>query len=123
MPADPATLTLAEAAHRAAEVADPHNEDPEVGTFMAYLEDADEPISAVAHVSARVEEARRGADPEGDVPAVTMAAAVTTYLAFRREEVEEPREHLLRLSARAEFDDGEPPEQVAAWLAAQGVKV
>src|SRR5215213_9465610 len=68
MPADPATLTLAEAAHRAAEVADPHNEDPEVGTFMAYLEDADEPISAVAHVSARVEEARRGGDHLPRVP-------------------------------------------------------
>jgi hypothetical protein len=123
MTADPPQLTLAQAAHRAIEVTDPRGEDPDVGEFFAFLEDADEPITAVADLSDRVEEARRAVDPEGDVPAVTMAAAVTTYLGFRRDEVDESREHLLRLAARAEFDGGEPPEDVLAWLAAQGVEV
>jgi hypothetical protein len=120
---EPEPLSLAAAAQRAAEVADPRDEDPEVGEFLARLEDADEPITAVADLSDRIEEARRSADPEGDVPAVTMAAAVTTYLAFRRDEVDEPREDLLRLAARSEFDGGEPPEAVADWLTAQGVEV
>jgi hypothetical protein len=108
---------------RAAEAVDPTGEDPEVGELVAHLEDADEPITAVADLSDRVEEVRRSVDPEGDLPAVTMAAAVTTYLRFRRDEVDEPREDLLRLAARAEFDGGEPPEDVADWLAVQGVEV
>jgi hypothetical protein len=121
MSPNPESLTLAEAVHRAAEAVDPHNEEPEVGEFVAFLEDADEPITAVADLSDRVEEARRAVDPEGDLPAVTMAAAVTTYLAFRRDEVGEERDHLLRLAARAEFDGGEPPDEVVDWLDAQGV--
>jgi hypothetical protein len=49
-------------------------------------------------------------------------AAVATYLAFRRTEIERDREELLRLAARAEFD-GHPPEPAADWLADQGVEV
>ena len=123
MTAQARDLTLAQAVQRAAEAVDPTGEDPEVGGLVAHLEDADEPINAVADLSDRVEEARRSVDPEGDVPAVTMAAAVTTYLRFRRDEVDEPREDLLRLAARAEFDGGEPPDDVADWLSAQGVEV
>jgi hypothetical protein len=111
--------TLAGAARRGAEAADPSGEDADVGAFQAHLEDADEPITAIAGASDRIEEARRAADPEGDVPAVTMAAAVAAYLAYRREEASDSREDLLRLAARAEFD-GEPPEEVADWLRDQG---
>jgi hypothetical protein len=52
-----------------------------------------------------------------------MAAAVTTYLGFRRDEVDEEREHLLRLAARAEFDGGDPPPEVVDWLAEEGVEL
>ncbi len=120
---NPDPPTVAAAARRGAEAVDPSGEDADVGVFVAHLEDADEPVTAVAGLSDRLEEARRAADPEGDVPAVTMAAAVTTYLRFRRDEVDEPREDLLRLAARAEFDGGEPPDDVADWLSAQGVEV
>jgi hypothetical protein len=123
MSPNPHTPTLAEAVHRAAEAVDPRNEQPEVGELLALLEDADEPITAVADLSDRVEGARRAVDPEGDVPAVTMAAAVTTYLGFRRDEVDEEREHLLRLAARAEFDGGDPPPEVVDWLAEEGVEL
>jgi hypothetical protein len=122
VPVNPGDLTLAQAAQRAAEAADPRDEDPEVGEFVTFLEDDDEPITAVQDLSDRVEEARRAVDPEGDLPAVTMAAAVTTYLAFRRDEVDESREDLLRLAARAEFD-GSPPEPVVAWLSERGVEL
>jgi hypothetical protein len=50
-----------------------------------------------------------------------MTAAVATYLAYRRTELERDREELLVLAARAEFD-GSPPEPVASWLAGQGVQ-
>jgi hypothetical protein len=51
-----------------------------------------------------------------------MAAAVATYLAFRRTEIERDREELLRLAARAEFK-GRPPEVVPPWLSEQGVEI
>jgi hypothetical protein len=49
-----------------------------------------------------------------------MAAAVATYLGFRRDEADEDREELLTLAARAEFN-GNPPAPVARWLEEQGV--
>jgi hypothetical protein len=51
-----------------------------------------------------------------------MAAAVATYLAFRRTELDAPPDRLLQLAARAEFD-GRPPENVADWLASVGVEL
>jgi hypothetical protein len=118
----PDPLTVAAAAHRGAEAADPSGADADVGAFAAHLEDDDSPLTAVAGLSDRLEEARRAADPEGDAPAVTMAAAVANYLAYRREEASDDREDLLRLAARAEFEGGHPPEEVAGWLRAQGVQ-
>ena len=85
MPRHPDPPTVAAAARRAADTVDPGGEDADVGAFVAHLEDDDEPVTAVAGLSDRLEEARRAADPEGDVPAVTMAAAVADYLAYRRE--------------------------------------
>lgn len=113
--------TVAQAAKRAAEAADPTGEDADIGDFLARLEDDDEPVTAVAGLSDRIEEARRAVDPEGDVPAVTMAAAVANYLAYRREQRDDSREDLLRLAARAEFEGGHPPPEVADWLSVQGV--
>ncbi len=123
MPTEPEPLTVAEAVQRAAEVADPTGVDADVGDFVLYLEDADEPITAVANLSDRLEEARRSVDPEGDLPGVTMTAAVANYLAYRRDELDDRPEDLLRLAARAEFEGGEPPDEVAEWLAARGVEV
>lgn len=121
MPTEPQPPTLFRVAHRAVEVVDPQGSDELVARFLTRFEDRDEPITAVADVEAAVEEARRWVDPEGDDPAVTMAAAVVAYLAFRRDEVSDGREDILRLAARAEFD-GEPPPAVAGWLAAEGVE-
>lgn len=121
MPTEPEPLTLFRVAHRAAEVVDPQGSDAVVADFLMRFEDRDEPITAVGDVSAAVEEARMWVDPEGDDPAVTMAAAVVVYLAFRRDEVSDAREDVLRLAARAEFD-GEPPPAVAGWLAAEGIQ-
>ena len=122
MPTEPEPLTVAEAVQRAAEVADPSGVDADIGDFVLYLEDADEPITAVGNLSDRLEEARRSVDPEGDLPGVTMTAAVANYLAYRRDQLADLPEDLLRLAARAEFQ-GQPPEEVADWLADRGVEV
>ncbi len=123
MPTDPEPLTVTEAVQRAAEVADPSGVDADIGDFVLYLEDADEPITAIANLTDRLEEARRSVDPEGDMPGVTMTAAVANYLAYRRDELDGRREDLLRLAARAEFEGGQPPDEVAEWLAGRGVEV
>ena len=54
-------------------------------------------------------------------PALTMAAAVTTYLGFKRRQLETDDADLLRLAARSEFD-GHPPDAVADWLRERGVE-
>ena len=61
-------------------------------------------------------------DPQDEDPAVMMAIAVATYLAFRRDEMDDAPGDILRLAARAEYD-GNPPDNVRAWLDEQGVSI
>ena len=51
-----------------------------------------------------------------------MAAAVTTYLGFRRDEFDRDDLEILQLAARSEFH-GDPPADVAGWLEERGVAV
>ena len=123
MPTDPEPVTLAEVVHRAVQVVDPSGSEG-LDDLLARFEDADEPLSAVHAESAaqRIAEEAGALDPQAEDPAVQMAAAVATYLAFRRDEVDEEPGALLELAARAEFD-GQPPEPVRGWLADQGIEV
>ena len=114
-------MTLAEAARRAAEVCDPSGTDTDLADLYQRFEDAAEPISAIADIEARVAEETGVIDPQDELPAVTMAAAVIVYLAHRRDEVSDDPQDLLRLAARAEFD-GAPPAHVASWLAERGIE-
>ena len=120
MPTEPAPLTLSQVVHRAVEVCDPAGTDTDLADFFLRFEDADEPISAIEDVEQRMAEAAGALDPEADNPALQMAAAVATYLSFRRDEADEDAEELLRLASRAEFN-GNPPGAVADWLEEQGV--
>lgn len=116
------TPSVFQAVQRAVTVVDP---DGEKGTeeFLLRFEDRDEPISGLqASIEQEVDEAVGALDPDGIDPAVQMCGAVVTYLAFRRDEVGDDRESILRLAARAEFDDG-LPEHVRAWLVDEGVEV
>jgi putative intracellular protease/amidase len=122
MPTEPQVPTLAELVRRAGEVVDPDGAEPAVTELVQRFEDRDEPVTAVAHVGQELEEAREALDPGPDEAAVTVAAAVATYLAFRRDEADGDRETLLRLAARAEFQP-EPEPAVAQWLEQHGVPV
>ncbi len=115
-------MTLAEVVKRAAEVVDPADEDPEIGSYELAFEDADEPVRAVPDVPERVRGVLHGLDPEQQSGALQMAGALTTYLSFRRDEVREDGDELLRLAARAEWH-GEPPSAVSDWLSAQGIEI
>jgi hypothetical protein len=122
MPTDPAPVTLAQVVHRAAEVVDPDGADPDVVDLLVRFEDADEPVAGLDDVEQRLAESAGAIDPQEESGPVQVARVVATYLAFRRDEVAEEPDELVRLAVRAEYD-GHPPGPVAEWLTLNGVEV
>jgi hypothetical protein len=116
------TPTLFAIVHRAAEVCDPNGSEEGASALLQRFEDRDEPVGEPAVAEQEIAEAKGAIDPQDEDPVAVMTAAVATYLAYKRTELERDREELLALAARAEFD-GTPPEPVAGWLAEQGVEV
>jgi hypothetical protein len=114
------TPTLFAIVHRAAEVCDPDGTEEGASALLERFEDRDEPVGDPAVAEQEIAEAKGAIDPQDEDPVATMTAAVATYLAFRRTELERDRDELLALAARAEFE-GKPPEPVADWLAERGV--
>ena len=123
MPTEPAPVTLSEAVHRAVVVVDPDG-NAGLEDLLARFEDDDEPLDSTSAQIAeqRIAEEAGKLDPQAEDPAVQMAAAVATYLAYRRDELDEDPHELLTLAARAEFD-GHPPEGVEELLAELGVQL
>jgi hypothetical protein len=120
MPTEPDPITLSQIIHRAVEVCDPSGTDTDLADLYLRFEDTDEPVTAIEDIEQRLAEAAGALDPEAEIPSVQMATAVATYLAFRRDQLDEDGEDLLRHAARAEFN-GNPPPAVANWLEEQGV--
>jgi hypothetical protein len=116
------TPTLFALVHRAAEVCDPSATEEGAAELLRRFEDRDEPVGDPAEAEQAIAEAKGAIDPQDEDPVAMMTAAVATYLAYRRDEVDDERADLLVLAARAEFD-GKPPEPVASWLAEQGLQV
>jgi hypothetical protein len=121
MPTEPETVTVAQVVHRAAEVVDPDGADDDVIEFLRRFEDADEPVTAIQDFDTRMAEATGVLDPQEDAPVLQVARAVAVYLAFRRDEVDDDPDDILRLAVRAEYD-GKPPANVANWLDEVGVE-
>jgi hypothetical protein len=113
--------SLSEVVHRAVEVTDPSGGFG-AGDLLQYVEDSDEPVTAHANIEQDLAELKGRLDPQDEDPAVMVAIAVATYLAFRRDEIDDDPGNILRLAVRAEFD-GNPPDNVRAWLDEQGVAV
>jgi hypothetical protein len=113
--------SLSEVVRRAVEVTDPSGGFG-VGDLLQYVEDSDEPVTAHANIEQDLAELKGRLDPQDEDPAVMVAIAVATYLAFRRDEIDDDPGNILRLAVRAEFD-GNPPDNVRAWLDEQGVAV
>ena len=116
------TPTVAEVVQRAAAICDPDGDDELISDLVLAFEDRDEPVTALAERDRTFFEA--AGRSEGTLPAagVEMAAAVATYLAYRRDAVGEDDGDVLRLAARAEYGDN-PPEEISAWLRDAGVPV
>jgi hypothetical protein len=127
------TPTLFAIVHRAAEVSDPDGTEDGAASLLRRFEDRDEPVGDPTVVEQEIAEAKGAIDPQDEDPVATMTAAVATYLAYRRTELERGRKELLVLAARAALrgdtfgvtprGDGKPPKAVAEWLAAQGVEL
>jgi hypothetical protein len=122
MPHDPEALTLAEVVRRACALVDPDDNDPIVGDFERYFEDADEPIRALDDVQARVATALAELDPAVANGSVSMVGAITVYLSYRRDEYGIEPAKLLRLAAESEWE-GKPPQVVVDWLADRDIKL
>jgi hypothetical protein len=123
MPTDPELVTLAEAVHRAVVVVDPEGH-AGLEDLLVRFEDDDEPLDSTSAQIAeqRIAEEAGKLDPQAEDPAVQMAAAVATYLAYRRDELDEEPQRLLELAARAEFE-AHPPAGVEDLLAERGVQL
>ena len=121
--AEPTPVTLSEIVHRAVVIADPDGSEG-LEDLLERFEDDDEPLgSTTAEIAEqRIAEAVGALDPQEEDPAVQVAGALATYLAYRRDEVDEEPHELMRLATRAEFD-GSPPEAVREWLAGRGVEL
>jgi hypothetical protein len=113
--------SLFEVVHRAVEVTDPSGE-LGVADLLGPVEDSDEPVTSHEDIETDLAELKGRVDPQDEDPAVMMAIAVATYLAFRRDEIGDDPGDLLRLAARAEYD-GNPPDNVRAWLEEQGISI
>src|SRR3954464_10938634 len=123
MPTEPEPVTLTQVVHRAVQVVDPDGSEG-LDDLLERFEDADEPLSSAAADSAaqRIAEGIGALDPQQEDGAVQMAGAVATYLAYRRDEVDEQPGALLELAARAEVNEP-PPDGVRQWLADVGIEV
>jgi hypothetical protein len=122
MPTEQDPVTLAQLVHRAAEITDPEGADDDVVALSQRFEDADWPVSGIVEsIEQRMAEAAGTLDPQEESPGLQVAAAVAVYLAHRRDELEEDPDHVLRMTARAEFE-GSPPAHVAEWLETAGIE-
>src|SRR3954451_22734586 len=102
MPTEPHVATLAEVVRVACEVADPTGADDRVTDLLTRFEDRDEPVTTVADVEEQLAEAHGIIDPEHDSEALRNAVAVATYLAFRRDQLHEDPDELIRRATAAE---------------------
>lgn len=116
------TPSVAEVVRRATAICDPDGDDDLVTDFLLAYEDSDEPVTALEGRDREFFETAERV--QGSMPgaSVQMAAAVATYIAFRRDELTDDDADLLRLAARAEFGEN-PPDEITLWLQDAGVTV
>jgi hypothetical protein len=107
--------TVAELVRRAAGIVDPSDTLARVGDLERWFEDDDEPARTVPNLERRIGGAVDEIDPEGEEPALAVAAAIVLYLATgpRREPGDDTA--LLEQAVRFQFGD-DPPEAVTDFL-------
>jgi hypothetical protein len=111
--------TISEVVREAAAICDPEGTDTAVTGLFESFEDDDRPTTAAEDLQGELLSTVRGIDSEGDNPAALAAAAAAVWLATNPSQADNG-DHVLREGVRLVFE-GNPPEQLADWLAARGV--
>lgn len=114
------TPTVSEVVNRAVTLCYDSGADEALDDFLRRFEDRDEPVTALGEREREFFEQAGTLEGQAPEPSLIIAAAVATYLAFRRDELAEDEEELLRLAVRAEFGE-HPPDEVAGWLTERGI--
>jgi hypothetical protein len=112
--------TVARVVHRAVALCDPDGGDDACSQLLVAYEDDDRPAVGLEGLAEELRSTVDGLDPEHDSAGAEVAAAVATFLAG------DPRggsdgETTIREAVRIAWG-GSPPENVRAWLDAQGVE-
>lgn len=115
MPTEPRPVSLFDVVTRAVQVVDPDDADATVGDFQRAFEDADEPVRGIDDIEERVANVLADLDPAIANGSLAMAGSITVYLGYRRDELDADPAELIRLAARAEWEDA-IPAVVADWL-------
>jgi hypothetical protein len=113
--------TVSEVVREAAAICDPEGIETAVTALYESFEDDDRPTTAVEDLAGDLLGTVRGIDPDGDDPAALAAAAAAVWLATNPSQKDDG-DHVLREGVRLVFE-GSPPEPLAKWLDARGVKV
>lgn len=122
MSTDPAPLRIADAVHRAVRALDPSGTNQNLGELLERFEDAEEPIGEAEASAQRIAEGVGALDPQAEDAELQLAAALATFLCFRRDETGLEGNALIAQAVRAEYH-GAPPEPMKSWLAEAGVDV
>jgi hypothetical protein len=104
---NPESVTLFEVVKIAVAAVDPPGS-PALDDFFSRFEDADEPLGGdgAERIAQRIAEEAGKVDPQEEDPVVQDAAAIATYLAFRRDRVGAPPDKLLAAARKAEHLPG-----------------
>jgi len=113
--------TVYEVVHEAVAMTDPDRHDDAIEELLLAFEDDDRPARGVDDIAEILGSTANGVDPEGDSPAVRVAAAVAAFLATNPDGGDD-RTATLRLAARTAYRD-EVPEPVVEWLRDEGVEL
>jgi hypothetical protein len=107
--------TVADIVRQAAGIVDPSDSLTLVGELEQWFEDDDDPVRTVPNLDRRLAAAVERIDPDGEEPAVTVAAAVILYLSTQPRHVPSDAEGVIEQAVKLEFGD-DVPGRIAEWL-------
>jgi hypothetical protein len=112
--ADAGSLTVSQVVREAAGMVDPEDSSALVGDFERWFEDDDDLVSAVPNLERRLAGAIDEIDPDGTDPALTVAAAVVSYLATLPRHAPRDPDRVIEQALRLQFGD-DVPDSLSAW--------
>jgi hypothetical protein len=107
--------TLSEVVRKAAGIVDPEDESALVGDFERWFEDDDEPATTIPNLDRRLAGAVDALDPDGAEPALTVAAAVVSYLATQPRHAPREPDRIVEQALRLTFGN-DLPETLLPWI-------